>query len=447
MNHTWQEFARIINHEIGLRLKFPSQFSSNTKRCIACSGGIDSVCLALAVAARFPAQQLAILHYNHNTRGQETDGDETFVHQLADDLGIDFFSEKRSAGTAKEEALRTARYDFFSRTMAKLESQYLFLAHQADDVIETMLMRLARGSTEIAAPKYYQCFQNGTCRIRPLISVFKQEIINIFTENQIPWREDSSNQKDEYLRNRIRKLLPQLNHIFKGRNWKQGFLLAHRYLDEDAICLNQMAENLCTDSQKLDLQNVFHGAMIRRAIQFWLRDYSLSRLCFEQIFDAVSQNYSAKISVNAQTFLKINQKILYKISKPINDLKINFQHWQSGTLYLPTGYKLTREIISFSQKNIDTETLNTSVVYVDSQCCAKISVRTWRYGDRYQPINAPKKSLKKLFSEKKIPVHQRSLLPILCDERNSRIWVPHLPPADFVKVQNNYALKITFSST
>ncbi|MDR1906974.1 MAG: tRNA lysidine(34) synthetase TilS, partial [Puniceicoccales bacterium] len=129
------------------------------------------------------------------------------------------------------------------------------------------------------------------------------------------------------------------------------------------------------------------------------------------------------------------------------DLKINFQHWQSGTLYLPTGYKLIREIVPFSQKNIDIEILNTSVVYVDSQRCTKISVRTWQYGDRYQPINAPTKSLKKLFSEKKIPTDQRSLLPVLCDENGSIIWVPRLPPANFVKVQNNFALKITFSST
>jgi tRNA(Ile)-lysidine synthase len=447
MDHIWQAFVGIINQEIGQRLKFPRDFFSDKKLCIACSGGVDSICLSLATAARFPARQLAILHYNHNTREQETDGDERFVRQLAEGLGIDFFSEKRFNGARTEAALRKARYDFFSRAMAKLESPYLLLAHQADDVIETMLMRLARGSTEIAAPKYCQPFSDGTYRIRPLISIFKQEIIDLFVKNQIPWREDSSNCTDEYLRNRIRRLLPQLNSIFEGRDWKRGFLLSHRYLEEDASCLQEMAEALCTDSQKLDLQNVPHGAIIRRAIQFWLRDCPLSRPCFEQILDTVIGNYPAKINIHTQTFIEIDRKILFRRTERPHLLKIDFQNWQSGTLYLPTGYKLTREIVSFSPQDLLAEELNTSVIYVDSEKCNQISVRTWHYGDRYQPINAPMKSLKKLFSEKKIPTDQRHQLPVLCDEKSAIIWIPHLPPADFVKVRNNSALKITFSST
>jgi tRNA(Ile)-lysidine synthase len=447
MEHSWRAFVGIINGEIGHRLEFPADFAGNKKLCIACSGGVDSICLSLATAARFPVRRLAILHYNHNTRDQETDGDEIFVRQLANDLGIDFFSEKRFNGTTTEEVLRKARYDFFSRVIAKLGSPYLLLAHQADDVIETMLMRLARGSTEIAAPKYCQPFADGTYRIRPLIHIFKQEIIDLFTENQIPWREDSSNYADEYLRNRIRKLVPQLDPIFAERNWKRGFLLAHRYLEEDASCLQKMAEVLCTDSQKLDLQNVPHVAIIRRAIQFWLRDCPLPRPCFEQILDAVIGNHSTKINIHAQTFIEIDRKILFKRIEYPHFFKIDFQNWQSGTLYLPTGYKLTREIVPFSSQDLLAEELNSSVVYVDNEKCGKISMRTWHYGDRYRPINAPTKSLKKLFSEKKIPADQRHQLPVLCDEKGAIIWIPYLPPADFAKVRNNFALKITFSST
>jgi tRNA(Ile)-lysidine synthase len=370
-----------------------------------------------------------------------------FVRQLAGDLGIDFFSEKRFNGTAAEEVLRRARYDFFSRVMGKLGSSHLLLAHQADDVIETMLMRLARGSTEIAAPKYCQPFADGTYRIRPLIPIFKQEIIDLFVENQIPWREDPSNCADEYLRNRIRRLLPQLDSVFGERNWKRGFLLAHRYLEEDVSCLQRMAEALCTDSQKLDLQNVPQRAIIRRAIQFWLRDCPLPRLCFEQILDAVIRNDSAKISIHAQTFIEIDRKILLKRTEHPNFFKIDFRNWQSGTLYLPTGYRLTREIVPFSSRNLLAEELNGSVVYVDNEKCERISMRRWCQGDRYRPINAPTKSLKKLFSEKKIPPDQRHQLPVLCDEKGAIIWIPHLPLADFVKVRNNFALKITFSST
>ncbi|MDR1590486.1 MAG: tRNA lysidine(34) synthetase TilS [Puniceicoccales bacterium] len=450
MNHTWQALAQTTNCEIGHRLKLPPSISAckkllNEKLCVACSGGVDSLCLTLALAAQFPAHRLAILHYNHATRGQETDDDEHFVAHLACDLGIDFFTEKYSNGSISEGALRRARYAFFLQTMTRLKSRFLLLAHHADDVIETMLMRLARGSTEIAAPKYCQPFAEGTYLLRPLISISKQEIIDLFTKNQIPWREDSSNSKDDYLRNRIRKFLLPMDAIFSGRNWKRGFLLAHRYLEEDATCLNQMAEILCTDPQKLDLQNVPHASIIRRAIQFWLRDYAPSRACFEQIFDAVVQNYFAKISIAPQIAVEIDQKILSKKTEHSDIFEFNFKNWHFGTLYLPTRYKLTREMAPF-QNSLPTE-LNTFVVYVDEKKCDEISIRTWRHGDRYRPINAPTKSLKKLFSEKKIPVRQRSELPVLCDKWGAIFWVPHLPPADFVKVRNNYALKITFSPT
>jgi tRNA(Ile)-lysidine synthase len=443
---SWRKYRQLVENRIGPHLKLPPAIPTD-KLCIACSGGIDSICLTLALAAHFPANSLAILHYNHATRGHETDDDERFVAHLASDLAIDFFTEKYAHKCTTEEALRLARYAFFSRTMARLNSRYLFLAHHADDVIETMLMRLARGSTEIAAPKYCQPFADGTFHVRPLIAVFKREIIDLFAENHIPWREDPSNGEGEYLRNRIRKFLPQLDPVFTERNWKRGFLLSHRYLEEDTLSLNQMAEALCTDPQKLDLQNVPYAAIIRRAIQFWLRDCTPTRPCFEQIFNAVVQNDSAKISVTPQITVAIDQKILSKKTKCVDALDINFRNWYFGEIYLPTGHRLSREIVPFSAQNLLATDLNDATVYVDDEKCDKISIRTWRHGDRYRPINAPTKSLKKLFAEKKIPADQRSKLPVLCDKWGDIFWIPHLPPADFVSVQNNHALRITFSST
>jgi tRNA(Ile)-lysidine synthetase-like protein len=443
----WQEFVRIVDREIGARLSVFPVISSDERLCIACSGGVDSVCLTLALAAKFSENRLVILHYNHNTRGQETDDDARFVSHLASTLGVAFFTEKRFEGPASEGALREARYTFFSRIMAEIGSKFLFLAHHADDVVETMLMRLARGSTEIAAPKYCQPRRDGTCLLRPLITVFKQEIIDIFIKNRIPWREDSSNRSEGHLRNRIRKIIPLLGPIFRERDWKSGFLLAHRYLTEDASCLNQMAENLCSNPQKLDLQTVAHTAIIRRAIQCWLDDSPPTRPCFERILKAVTQNHPAKISVNSEIFVEIKGKVLHKTTKFSNFFEINFKYWQWGTVYLPTGHKLTRTITPFPPQNFPGEDLNSSVIYINGEKNTKFFIRTRLPGDQYRPINAPTKSLKKLLSEKKIPAHQRSTLPVLCDESGSIIWVPHLPPADALKVRKNYALRITFSWT
>jgi tRNA(Ile)-lysidine synthetase-like protein len=242
-------------------------------------------------------------------------------------------------------------------------------------------------------------------------------------------------------------MLPQWDQIFGKRSWRKGFLLAHTYLAEDTAGLNQMAEALCADPQKLALHNVSQPTLLRRAIQFWLRDCSLSRSCFEQILGAVLKNSTAVISLDHQTTIKVEQGILQRRQKVKNVPKISFKNWQNGELYLPTGYKLTREIVPFSPEQISLEPLNTSTVYVDERQCSSILLRPWQPGDRYKPINAPQKSLKKLFSEKKIPEPIRHQLPVLCDAQGNIFWVPGLPPADFVKVQKDFALRIIFSST
>ncbi|MDR2806859.1 MAG: tRNA lysidine(34) synthetase TilS [Puniceicoccales bacterium] len=444
----WSRFSQCIDHRFGNRLKFPEGIYSEKKIAIACSGGMDSVALVLAAAAKFPSQQLAILHYNHNTRGRETDEDEAFVKQLAEALTIDFFSEKRPQGNTKEEVLRTARYKFFSQVMRKLGSYTLLLAHHGDDIIETMLMRLARGSSEIAAPKFCQPFVEGIRRVRPLIYIFKGEIRDVFIENQIPWCEDPSNCSTNYLRNRIRQIIPQFDIIFGERHWKRGFLLAHHHLEEDTYCLNQIAKSLGRDPEKLDLRDVTHSAIIRRAIQRWLGNMTPMRHNLETICEAIIQNRSIKVSVTPEISIYLKQKILYRVLRSKHTPKINFSNWQFGILYLPTGYKLTRERVPFSLPlDVSRERLNVSEVYVNEEILTAIALRSRHPGDHYRPINSPTKSLKKLFSEKKIPIDRRSELPVLCDEKGSIFWVPHLPPAHFVKVENNFALKITFSST
>ncbi len=261
MKSQWKIFSEKAISNFREKIKLPN-INMDEKFSLACSGGIDSIFLLLIISSIVDKNNLLILHFNHNTRGIETDKDEEFVRSISNELSIKFFSEKRKLCKYTEESLRNDRYSFFNKIMKKVHSKYLLTAHHANDIIETIIMRLARGSSEIAAPKFFQKFNDHHYRIRPLLQVTKKEIIHFFKKNNIPWREDGSNLDQTYLRNRIRKTVKDYDQIFCDRNWENGFILSHRYLEEDSDCLDSLAKNYYTDDDVLDLNNVKYNAII-----------------------------------------------------------------------------------------------------------------------------------------------------------------------------------------
>ena len=179
---------------------------------IACSGGADSVCTALLLWAHFPdlRDRFRILHFDHGLRGEESKGDEVFVKGLAEGLGLGFFSDQwklsgKNSHPSEAEA-RTARVDFFHKILKREEGRQIIFGHHLNDVAETFLMRLSRGSGSagLASPRPIQEGANGFTHLRPLLTLRRSEIISALRDCRILWREDSSNLEDVYFRNRIR---------------------------------------------------------------------------------------------------------------------------------------------------------------------------------------------------------------------------------------------------
>ncbi len=184
---------------------------------VAVSGGADSVALLdlLATLPDFPLH-LVVAHLNHGLRGSESDQDELLVRQLAAQYGLACETEQsevrvlaRQLRCSLEDAGRTARYAFFQRLRSNLQANAIAVGHHRDDQAETFLIRLLRGSgtTGLAsmAPR------TATGIIRPLLNISRQELQRYCAERQLPFREDSSNSDQTFLRNRIRhQLLPLL---------------------------------------------------------------------------------------------------------------------------------------------------------------------------------------------------------------------------------------------
>ena len=185
---------------------------------IGLSGGADSVALALMLL-RQNRKQLQAVHVNHGLRGAESDEDEAFVCQLCRREGLPLTVFQADLGQQRDEnAAREARFSFFRQALKDTGAAALALAHHRDDLAETFLMRLLRGS----GPDGLGCMtaddsRTGIRIIRPMLGMTRREIREALKEDGIAWREDSSNTDTRYLRNVLRsRVIPLLEELAPG---------------------------------------------------------------------------------------------------------------------------------------------------------------------------------------------------------------------------------------
>jgi tRNA(Ile)-lysidine synthase len=186
----------------------------------AVSGGADSVALlrGLLTVRQTGPGRLIVAHLNHQLRGAESDEDQAFVVELCRQLQVPCEAESlpmhaRPPRRGVEAAARAARYEFFTRTAARLGARYVVTAHTADDQAETILHRILRGTgiAGLAGMARVRPLNQATVLIRPLLACRHREVLDYLAALGQPFRHDSSNTDLRFTRNRIRhQLLPQL---------------------------------------------------------------------------------------------------------------------------------------------------------------------------------------------------------------------------------------------
>ncbi len=197
-------------------IKNKLQFLTESKLLIAISGGIDSVVLTLLCHQL--QLNISLAHCNFNLRGDESDADEDFVVELAEDLNIEVFTQRfDTEAYAKENkrsiqmTARALRYDWFTELAEQLQFDYILTAHHADDNLETFLINFTRGTGLEGLTGIPEI--NGKL-VRPLLPFSSEQIEAFAKENNIKWRDDSSNKSVKYLRNKLRHdVVPILKEI------------------------------------------------------------------------------------------------------------------------------------------------------------------------------------------------------------------------------------------
>lgn len=196
---------------------WPASSWSQTRVLVSVSGGADSVALLRAIAKLAVRRDLIhVAHFNHQWRGEESDGDEQFVLQLCRQLSLPLNisrADKFSADIAQrtEQAARTARYAFLTSTAYEVGARYVVTAHTASDRVETLLHNLCRGTglSGVAAPLRFRNLDQDLVLARPLLQCNRSEVIDYLAAIGQMYRTDSSNLNTAYKRNFIRhNLLP-----------------------------------------------------------------------------------------------------------------------------------------------------------------------------------------------------------------------------------------------
>jgi tRNA(Ile)-lysidine synthase len=289
---------------------------------VAFSGGADSLALLLLLWAHWPERRakLVAVHFNHRLRGRAALGDEAFCRRVCAALRVKFRPGRWSAARrgASEAEMRAARFGFFGQELRRRRGRALFFGHQQDDIAETMLMRLARGSGAggLAAPRPIQAMPDGRVHLRPLLTLPKAEITAALRATGIPWREDASNGGHDFFRNRVRRsVLPAWRRAAGERDLLAGAAWARELLEEDDAALNAWVEELAPmrENAVLDLRRLAGKprAVVRRALHGWLLAQpeagKISRQGFAALLEAVENAEPTRQSLGRKGFAVIRR--------------------------------------------------------------------------------------------------------------------------------------------
>jgi tRNA(Ile)-lysidine synthase len=293
---------------------------------VAFSGGADSLALLLVLWAEGPGRWgrgFTVLHFNHRLRGRAAQADERFCAGVCRALGLRFVAGRwrRPPRQASEADAREARLGFLHREMARRRLRLLWLAHQKDDVAESLLMRLARGSgtAGLAAPRPAQAMPGGRWHLRPMLTLTKAEIVAALRAAGAVWREDATNVGDDFLRSRIRtRVLPAWRRADPGRDLLAGCALARERLEEDDHALESWLAQLAPlrPDGSLDLSRLRGRprALWRRALHRWLLAQrpvpELSRAGFAALLSACEAGRSTRQSLDGQRLAEVRKNRL-----------------------------------------------------------------------------------------------------------------------------------------
>ena len=454
--------------------------SADTPILIGFSGGADSRFLLhlLQEYSKKHGAPLFLAHLNHGIRGAEADRDEEFCRNVAADLGLPLFCQRvdvpalaDESGDSLELQARKSRYEFFARVMKENNIPLLATDHNSDDVLETMLFRLMRGTGTkgLAAIPPVRDLGDGRLAIRPILSYTKKEIVELCEALGLDYVTDSTNFEDDCTRNKIRlSVIPALEKI-SGDGTVQRTALRYSSLareDEDALMSLAMDEIDPREPNKIrtDKLNSLHRAVAKRVI-FKLyaslfadteggvpEDKSLSNFHAEAIISLAKNNVKhSRLDLPDGAIAQIEDGYLV-LSRGENSFCDNTflaDAVSEGYTKINARFALLAEYLDAPARSIKKNTkiqggsVFASAVFPADSVPLPLGVRPRQSGDVIRNHGMTKK-IKKMLCDKGIPLEMRDALPLLTTGSGEILWCPAVAVCDGYPPPNSgTALRLT----
>lgn len=375
----------------------------------AVSGGADSMALLWAMYLLKEKLQISLsaAHFNHHLRAEESDRDEAFVTEFCEGYGIPLYKGEAYVQPGQkglEAAAREARYAFLESLPGKIAT-----AHTADDNAETLLMHLIRGTGLKGLGGISPILGN---RIRPMLTVTREEVLAFLESYHILYVEDSSNAQDAFLRNRLRHhVMP----LLKKENPRLSESLTQMALqlreDEALLATQKIGASLCVSEIR-----EMHPGERKRVLGAFLEKCGVREPERAHIYLAeglvFSPNPSAKGNFPGGIVLQRKYDRLEKIEETLG-LEEKILPCPGKVEYPALGIRIVAEPAAEVVRKADRFVISP----VESIC-----IRSRRAGDAIT-LSGGTKSLKDLFVDRKIPQAERNQIPVLtCGEQVLGVW-------------------------
>ncbi|MGP6139199.1 MULTISPECIES: tRNA lysidine(34) synthetase TilS [unclassified Jeotgalibaca] len=435
---------------------FHGYWQAGDQVLLAVSGGVDSMALLHAMQ-QLPFNErpeMTVLHIHHHLR-TEAEKDYQLVHNYCEEhhlkLEVKHWTEHPESNI--EAAARAFRYEFFKEQMATTNSKLLLTAHHADDQMETILMRLARGSTlpGYAGIQRIRSFATGHL-VRPLLAFEKKELYAYCAEHAVPFREDESNFSSDYTRNRFRNtivpLLKQENEQ-AARHFGEFSDELSDLLSVATPVIKEASKQLFQKNGKdwvLSIQAFLEQppAMQRLVLSYFLTNVweaTTQRQHTQQLLDLmVAGKPQAEIALIGGTVQRRYDLITFKLTETakLNKLQFNQELELNKWLELPFNGKIGLFLSStYASENGTIARLKAEEVVLP------LIVRNWQHGDAIQ-LNKKQpftKKIARIFIDNKIPNEDRDQAWVVTDYSGKILLVPGYATSIWLHEIGDYDLK------
>lgn len=421
------------------------KFHNNDVIIIGCSAGPDSMALVDMVYKLKDKYNLKIIiaHVNYNVRKESVE-EEEYVRNYCkeNNLIFEFLNINEYGDDNFENEARRLRYKFFGRLSKKYNAKYVMTAHHADDLMETILMKLVRGSNLNGYAGFKSEVQRrGYKVIRPLINYTKDELIQYNKDNNVKYYIDKTNSDPFYTRNRYRKyILPFLKN--ENKDVHKKFLKFSKTLLEvnDYIGIEtDKAIKRCIIDNKINIDKFkLEDKFIQKEILYKLLSESFQDdliLVTDRHIDLLLELFNSKkannrvLLPNNITFIKKYNYI--EIIDNSDEESIDYNYELIDNLLLPNGKKI--------EKITDSKDNSNNIIRLNSkEIKLPIIVRNRHNGDKMsiKNLNGSKK-IKDIFIDAKIDINDRDEWPVVCDYDGNILWLPGLKKSSFDKSIND----------